>query len=242
MQQISPEFLVQGLVWYVVFLFSTTCHEASHSLAAKWGGDLTAFHGGQVTLNPLPHMRREPFGMLLVPIVSFILGGWMIGWASAPYDPFWQARYPRRAAWMSLAGPGANFVLMLLAAIGIRAGMLAGIFQQPASVGFTNITEAIHPETASILSFAAMFISVLFFENLLLGTFNLLPVPPLDGSTGITVLMSDRAALRFLQFVRDPTFSMVGIVAAWFVFDKIFDPIFTFALNILYPGAGYGLS
>src|SRR5215831_2200677 len=79
MQQLSPEALVQGLVWYVVFLFSTTCHEASHSIAAKWGGDLTAFHGGQVTLNPLPHMKREPFGMLIVPLLSFLLGGWMIG-------------------------------------------------------------------------------------------------------------------------------------------------------------------
>jgi Zn-dependent protease len=120
--------------------------------------------------------------------------------------------------------------------------MLAGIFQQPVSVGFTRITEAVNPQSASILTFAAMFISVLFFENLLLGTFNLLPVPPLDGSTGITVLMSDRTALRFLEFVRNPTFSMAGIVAAWFLFDKLFDPIFTFALNVLYPGSGYGFS
>ena len=242
MEQLSPEFLVQGLIWYVVFLFSTTCHEASHSLAAKWGGDLTAFHGGQVTLNPLPHMRREPFGMVVVPLLSFVLGGWMIGWASAPYDPYWQIRYPRRAAWMSLAGPGANFALMLIAAVGIRIGMIAGIFQQPVSVGFTRITEAAHPEAASIMTFAAMFISVLFFQNLLLGTFNLLPVPPLDGSTGVTVLMSERTALRFLEFVRNPTFSMAGIVAAWFLFDKLFDPIFTFALNVLYPGSGYGFS
>src|SRR5215475_4379593 len=156
MQQLSPEALVQGLVWYVVFLFSTTCHEASHSLAAKWGGDLTAFRGGQVTLNPVPHMKREPFGMLVVPLLSFLLGGWMIGWASAPYDPFWQSRYPRRAAWMSLAGPAANFALMLLAAIGIRGGMMAGIFLQPREVGFTSITEAVHSEPP-ILTFAAMF-------------------------------------------------------------------------------------
>jgi len=238
--ELTPELLVQGFVWYIVFLFSTTCHEASHSFAAKLGGDLTAFHGGQVTLNPIPHMRREPFGMVLVPILSFILGRWMIGWASAPYDPYWQARYPRRAAWMSLAGPGANFVLMIIGAIGIRVGMLAGVFQQPISVGFTHITEAVNPDAASpALTFAAMFMSLLFFQNLLLGTFNLLPVPPLDGSTGITVLMSERMALRFLEFMRDPTFSMVGIVAAWFLFDKLFEPIFSFALNVLYPGAGY---
>src|SRR5438105_6791464 len=99
----NAELLGLGVMWYVVFLFSTTCHEASHAFAAKLGGDLTAFHGGQVTLNPVPHMRREPFGMLLVPILSYLLGGWMIGWARAPYDPFCQARHPRRAAWMSWA-------------------------------------------------------------------------------------------------------------------------------------------
>jgi Zn-dependent protease len=240
MQQISPEFLVQGLIWYVVFLFSTTCHEASHAFAAKIGGDLTAFHGGQVTLNPVPHVRREPFGMVLVPILSYVLGGWMIGWASAPYDPFWQARYPRRAAWMSLAGPGANFILMIIGAIGIRIGMLMGVFQQPERVGYIHITEAVNPDTATAaITFAAMFMSVLFFQNLLLGTFNLLPVPPLDGSTGITVLMSERAALKFLEFIHNPTFSMAGILAAWFLFDKLFDPVFTTALNVLYPGAGY---
>ena len=61
----NPELLVFGLVQYVVFLLSTTCHEAAHALAAKMGGDMTAFEGGQVTLNPLPHVRREPFGMVV---------------------------------------------------------------------------------------------------------------------------------------------------------------------------------
>ena len=237
MDQLSPEFLVQGVIWYVVFLFSTTCHEASHSLAAKLGGDLTAFHGGQVTLNPAPHIRREPFGMVWAPILSFVLGGWMIGWASAPFDPLWQERYPRRAALMSLAGPGANFALFIIAAIFIRIGLLVGMFQAPATAGFTNITEAASPD--ALVRFAATFLSVMFFENLLLGTFNLLPVPPLDGSTGIAILMSERTALRFLRFTHDPTFRMVGLIAAWMLFDRAFDPVFTLALNALYPGAGY---
>src|SRR5205807_5041545 len=92
--------LVTGAVWYIVFLLSTTCHEAAHALAAKLGGDLTAFHGGQVSLDPTPHIRREPIGMLVAPILSYLMGGWMMGWASAPYDPFWARRHPRRAAWM----------------------------------------------------------------------------------------------------------------------------------------------
>ena len=91
---LTPDFLILGVIWYIVFLFSTTCHEGAHSLIAKLGGDSTAFHGGQVTLNPLPHIRREPFGLVVVPIVSYFVAHWMIGWASAvgiakpmPIDP-----------------------------------------------------------------------------------------------------------------------------------------------------------
>jgi hypothetical protein len=65
MDLLAQEAFVLGLIRYLIFLFSTTCHEASHALAAKLGGDLTAFHGGQVSLSPLPHLRREPFGMVL---------------------------------------------------------------------------------------------------------------------------------------------------------------------------------
>ena len=240
MEQISGEFLALGLIWYLVFLFSTTCHEASHALVAKLGGDPTAFHGGQVTLNPAPHIQREPFGMVLAPIVSYLLGGAMIGWASAPYDPFWQHRYPRRAALMSLAGPAANYTLMIVGAIGIRMGIIAGVFQAPPSATYTRITEVANPEVAGgLATFGATFLSVLFFQNLLLGTFNLLPVPPLDGATGVTLLMPERAALRFLSFTQDPTFQMGGLVVAWLLFDRAFDPVFAIALNALYPGAGY---
>ncbi len=84
---ITPEILAYGMIWYLVFLFSTTCHEAAHALAARLGGDLTAFHGGQVTLNPAPHIQREPFGLVLAPIVSYFWSGWMLGWASARVLP-----------------------------------------------------------------------------------------------------------------------------------------------------------
>ena len=66
----NTEFLIAGVVWYVVFLLSTTCHEASHAWAAQFGGDLTAFHGGQVSLDPIPHIRREPFGMVIFPLLT----------------------------------------------------------------------------------------------------------------------------------------------------------------------------
>jgi len=230
----SPDFLVLGFIWYVVFLFSTTCHEAAHALAAKIGGDPTAFHGGQVTLNPIPHIRREPFGTVVVPILSYIFAHWMIGWASAPYDPLWQRRHPRRAAWMALAGPAANFTLMVAAAIAIRVGISLGYFRPPRSAGFTHITEAAAPGAAA---FAATSLSILFVLNLLLGTFNLLPVPPLDGNNGVTLLMSEEAGLRFLDWTRTQGFGMLGLILAWVVYDRIFTVIFRFALTALYPGS-----
>src|SRR5437667_6457312 len=138
----NAELLGLGVMWYVVFLFSLTCHEASHALAAKLGGDLTAFHGGQVTLNPIPHMRREPFGTILVPIISYALGGWMIGWASAPYDPGWRYRYPHRAALMAVAGPAANVVLFVIPGVAIRSGMAAVILSPPVSVRFAHVAAA----------------------------------------------------------------------------------------------------
>src|SRR5215472_11606299 len=143
--ELTPEFLILGFNWYVVLLFSTTCHEGAHALAAKLGGDLTAFHGGQVSLDPLPHIRREPFGMVIFPVLSYVFGGWMMGWASAPYDPLWAQRHPRRAAWMSLAGPGANFALALVAALLIHAGLLIGIFDYPDSINFTHIVHGVTP-------------------------------------------------------------------------------------------------
>jgi Zn-dependent protease len=178
--------------------------------------------------------------MVLVPIISYALGGGMIGWASAPFDPYWQQRYPRRAAWMSLAGPGANFALALLSAVAIHVGIGAGLFQRPEYVNFHHITEVVNPESAgTLVRFAASFLSVMFFENVLLGTFNLLPLPPLDGSTGVTVLMSERNALRFFSFMHQPMFQMMGIMLAWVVFNRLFNPIFLLSIDLLYPGSRY---
>src|SRR5260221_3960222 len=115
MGELQPELIAQGFIWYIAFLCSTTCHEAAHALAAKIGGDDTAFVGGQVSLNPVPHIQREPWGMVVFPILSLIVTHNLFGWASAPYDPLWERRHPRRAAWMALAGAAAHSHLVLSA-------------------------------------------------------------------------------------------------------------------------------
>jgi Zn-dependent protease len=231
----NPQTIIIGIVWYIVFLFSTVCHEGAHALVAMWGGDLTAFHGGQVSLNPIPHIRRSPWGMIVVPILSYALVGWMVGWASAPYDPDWQRRYPRRAAWMALAGPSANLILLLLAATAIRSLMHFGVLRAPGEVDFSHLTELANGTT----NLGTAFLSILFSLNLLLFTFNLFPAPPLDGNTGITIFMKESTALRFVDWCRTSGYGFIGLLAAWYLFGRIFEPIFFFSLRALYPGVGY---
>lgn len=234
----SPDLLILGVTWFVVFIFSTTLHEAGHAFAAYRLGDPTAYEGGQVSLNPLPHIQREPIGMVLVPLISFATssGGWMMGWASAPYDPLWAHRYPKRAALMAAAGPAANLLLVIVSGLLIRIGIWTGTFYAPDVANFTAVTAAV---PGSWATGAVTPLSILFSLNLLLFAFNLIPFPPLDGSAILPALMGDDAARRFHDFIRQPMFSLIGLLAAWRVFPVISDPLQTLALNLLYPGAGY---
>ena len=215
----NPQLLADGLVRFIIFLFSTTCHEAAHAFAAKLGGDPTASNSGQASLNPLPHIRREPFGMIIVPLLCFATHSPMIGWASAPYDPYWARQYPRRAALMSLAGPAANFALVLIAAILLNLGGLFGWFRNEEQAG-------------GILTF----LGVLFSLNLLLGIFNLIPLPPLDGFTSLALFLPEDAALRLFDFgIQLRRFSYLGIILGWQYFGVYFSPIFRFVSDHLLP-------
>jgi Zn-dependent protease len=230
--------LSNALVYYVVFLFSTTLHEAAHAWAAARGGDLTAYHGGQVSLDPTPHIRREPFGMVILPIASALLTGWPFGYASAPFDPQWAMRHPKRAALMSLAGPAANLLLVVLAAAAIRAGMAADVFYAPDSIRFGEITDS---TSGGLWSAVAVMLSVFFSLNLLLAAFNLLPFPPLDGSGAVPILLSDDTARKYQAFMwSNRAFGLIGLVLAWQFFRYVFDPVFFGAVNLLYPGVRYG--
>src|SRR2546427_9845027 len=139
---VQPEALIQGLLWFAAFLFSTTVHEAMHALAALRGGDPPASLGGQVSLSPLPHIRREPIGMLVVPLLTAFTNGWAVGWASTPYDPIWAARYPRRAAAMAAAGPAGNLLIATLALAGTRGALALGFFDSPGPVTVTALGAA----------------------------------------------------------------------------------------------------
>jgi Zn-dependent protease len=217
-----------GMLWYLVFLFSTTCHEAAHAFAALRGGDPTAALAGQASLNPAPHIRREPMGTVAIPLLSYFLGGFMIGWASAPFDPDWQRRHPHRAAWMALAGPAANFLLAAMAA----GTMMWGLDQGWLSLPETGSLTASHLVVASSEGWAALttLLSITYVLNLLLGVFNLLPAPPLDGATAIGLFLSEERAREVTGFLRNPTVSLLGILLAWSLFGEVFHPILEWTL------------
>lgn len=225
--------LATGVLWYVAFIFSTTLHETAHAYTALKLGDSTAYEGGQVSLNPIPHMKREPIGTIAVPIISFLLGGWMIGWASAPYNYMWALNYPKRSAKMSLAGPLANLSLVIISALLIRLGIWLGVFFAPESLNFTH---AVASTQDGIFMVLADFLSVFFSLNLILFVFNLLPIPPLDGSGIIPLFMSESRAVRYLEMINHPSFSFIGIIIAWKLFDMVYDPIHLTFINILYFG------
>ena len=187
----------------------------------------------------MPHVRRAPIGTVVVPLLSFILNGWMLGWANAPYDPAWAARHPRREVLMALAGPAANLALVILCGLALRAGVAAGLLAAPERVTFTHVADAV--AAGGGLDGAVTLISILFSLNLILFAFNLLPLPPMDGSAVLPLMMGPAAARRYKDLLAaQPMLSLLGLLLAWKLFPPVFGWLQIVALRVLYPGVGYG--
>jgi Zn-dependent protease len=229
------ERIIDGLFWFLAFLFSTSVHEAMHALLALRGGDRTAYLGGQVSISPIPHIRREPVGMLLVPLFTAFTRGWAVGWASAPFDPAWAERYPRRAALMSAAGPLGNFAIALVAWIGLRVGLGVGYFEKPDFLAYSHLVVPASGELRGLAGFVAQGLSVLVTLNVFLGVFNLLPLPPLDGASAVLGLLPADLAQRASVAMRNTGFSLLGFLVAWQVFPMITPGLFRAIRRSLYP-------
>ncbi len=227
------------ILWYIVFVFSVVLHEYAHAFVGYLYGDHTAAHHGLATLNPVPHIQRSPIGMIIVPLLSFVGAGWMIGWASTPYDPYWSRANPKQAAVMSLAGPAANLLLVIMAGLLIHLGIAAGVFYPPVSIGFTRVVEA---NADGLPMGLAVLVSILFTLNLVLLVFNLIPVPPLDGTAIGEFVFKGEMLYKYRQLMSHPNLRVFGIFIAWMVMGRVFGPIHTLALNVLYfvRGISYG--
>ncbi len=214
-----------------VLLFAITVHEASHGWAAAKFGDFTAQSMGRVTLNPAAHI--DPIGTVLLPLILVIAGAPPFGWAKpVPVNPF-NLKNPRRDnLWISAAGPAANLSLAAACLISIVVLRLISpgivIFLGNYLRGWGSLPRGFHPIEGLVL--------VLFFGvqiNTYLAVFNLIPVPPLDGSGVLLGLLPDGAAQRYDR-LRPYGFIIVVALIYMGLLQVIIRPIELFILRIIF--------
>ncbi len=234
-----PDAVFHAVVfWLPAFLFSTTVHEAAHAAAALRLGDPTAYLAGQVTLSPWPHIRRSPVGMLVIPLVTSLTQGWTLGWASAPYDPAWADRHPRRAALMALAGPLGNLAIALVAFALIQAGLWFGLYEPATKMTMQHLVQGAGPlDALRAVDFSAEALSVLLSLNAILFAFNLMPLPPLDGAAVVTLAFPVKVARAIRAAVMTPPMAFVGIFAAWQLFPSLVRPLLGLLVRLLHVTA-----
>jgi len=204
--------LREAVILFGCLVVAVILHEISHGVAALWLGDDTAKRAGRLTLNPVPHI--DPFGSLVLPALGALSGLPVIGYAKpVPVDPR-RLRRPRRdMVLVSLAGPFSNFVLMAGAAFVAR-----WMYSQGRGLG-----GAINAPTSDVLLEIVFFFAIV---NLLLGVFNLLPVPPLDGSALLERLLPSDWLPAWHRFRPYGLLVIFGLVFFTGIVGTIIDPFY----------------
>lgn len=196
-------------------LLALTVHEAAHAWAASRLGDPTARLQGRLSLNPAVHI--DPIGTVLLPLLAFALNAPIIGWAKpVPVDVRY-LQHPRRDfMWIALAGPASNLLLAIGASLFMRALPLV-----PASVGTIAVLEP-------LLQFAFNFFRV----NVLLAVFNMIPVPPLDGSNVVAALLPRHLAYQWDQLRPYGIFILYGLMFSGLL-GRLIGPPSSFLFGLL---------
>ncbi len=167
---------------FIVFIFSVMVHEVSHGLTARRLGDDTAEKEGRLNLNPMNHI--DPLGSVFLPLMLFLMRSPVLfGWAKpVPYNPYNLKNPKSGSALIGIAGPLSNFSIAVIFGIFLRLINASGF-------------------SADFLVPLDLFFNTVIFINLLLGVFNLIPIPPLDGSKILFALLPNRFynVERFLQ-------------------------------------------
>ena len=171
--------LIQKIIIYSIpVIFAITVHEVAHGWMASRLGDQTARMMGRLTLNPVKHI--DPVGTIMVPIIMLMFTPFMLGWAK-PVPVNWRnLRHPRRdMAWVAVAGPAANLLMLVIWALLAKFILLSGAGKSEYG-----------------LPFMAMAMGGILI-NIVLIVLNLLPVPPLDGSRIVSSLLPPRSAIFY---------------------------------------------
>lgn len=202
------ESVIRISIMAVPFLMAVTCHEVAHGLASYYFGDPTAKYAGRLTLNPIKHL--DPMGTMVFALTAFT-GGFVIGWAKpVPINPRYY-RNPRTATIVvAAAGAATNFALAALCLVGYR--FLATAPPDPGS------TMAFFYEPMYLIFQFGVVI------NVILGVFNLLPIPPLDGSKILAELLPHDLAYKYLSIERYGFLILIVLVMSGglrFVFEPV---------------------
>lgn len=200
---------------FVIIIFSIVIHEVAHGYAARASGDHTAESAGRLTLNPIPHL--DIIGTIILPIlVAVTTGGGFFGWAKpVPVNPANFRNEKKGMILVSLAGVLANFALAILFAIIFRLG-----------VAYNFMGEGM-----------LFIVSIIIMTNLSLGIFNLIPVPPLDGSKILIALLPERYARPVSNFLHSGQILFIFVVI--FAFGSIIGPVINFLFKLLI-GVNFG--
>ena len=211
MGNIDSNTISQFILYMVALVFSLSVHESAHAWMSNRFGDDLARLQGRISLNPVVHV--DPIGTLLFPAIAFFTGAPLIGWARpTPVNPLkWRNK---RVAnfWVSVAGVICNFIIAIIAGVTIRVLFSAGIIGESLSPANTDSTIAVG---------AVELLIVFFTLNVALGVFNLLPIPPLDGS-------------KVLASILPPSFDSAIEALEKFGFLLLFIAVFTGALGSVF--------
>jgi len=200
-------------------LFAITVHEASHAWAAMKFGDLTASAMGRVSLNPLVHI--DPIGTVLLPLILVLTTGLAFGWAKPVMVNPRNLRHPRRDnLWISFAGPAAN---LSAATISMLLILVIKAFS-PSAITFLGRYLSGQQAGSVPLGVFALVLFYFVLVNAYLAVFNLIPVPPLDGSGVLSGLLSHEAAAAY-ERVRPYGFMIVVALIMLGALDLIMRPI-----------------
>jgi len=206
------EIAMPAIIKIVILIFSVVIHEVSHGYAALALGDRTAQYSGRLTLNPISHI--DLFGSILLPALTAILGGPVFGWAKpVPYNPYNLRNQKWGPAIVGAAGPLANFSLAVIFGLIVR-------FSPSLAVGASG-------------EFISNFITIaaaISFLNLVLAVFNLVPIPPLDGSKVLFALLPYRWHFIEVAFER---YGFMILLIFIFFFAQILLPIIDFLFRLI---------
>jgi Zn-dependent protease len=223
--------IITLVVSLFVLLFAITVHEAAHGWAAAQFGDFTAKSMGRITLNPVAHI--DPIGTVLLPLILVIAGAPPFGWAKpVPVNPF-NLKNPRRDnLWISAAGPGSNLTVAALALLGIMFLKIlspgAALFLRNYLLGRGGLAPGFHPlEGLALILFYGVLV------NTYLAVFNLIPVPPLDGSGVLMGFLSQEAAQAYDR-VRPYGFIIVMVMIYLGLLRIIIRPIEIFIIRLIF--------